>query len=243
MTRPPLAQRLAGFGAAAYAQTLAVTLRWRELRDAQADKALSAGPAILCFWHQHILMLARPMGRVQRPAALVSRSRDGGAAALAVARFGVLPIRASRAKPGKSDKGGLEGFVQMAAHLTGGGVLALAPDGPRGPACHCAPGIAQLARFTGVPIIGLGAATTLCKRANSWDRTVLPLPWARAALVWGAPVYVSRKADAAALHACTQALEEQLNQLDAQAHTALAHTALARADLAPAILAPPTSDP
>lgn len=221
MGHPSTAQRILGFGAAVYARTLATTMRWQEFLDAQSEAVLTAGPAILCFWHEHVLMLARPLRNAHRPAALVSRSRDGEIAALAVSQFDILPIRASRAKPGKSNKGGLEGFVQMAAHLQSGGVLALAPDGPRGPARQCSPGIVQLARFSGAPLVCLGVAASAQARASSWDRTSLPLPGARGALVWGPPISIERGADQASLRAATQALEGTLNALDARARAAL----------------------
>lgn len=220
---PPLSlsQRLLGWGALAYGQSLASTLRWREFPDTEAQAALADGPAILCFWHQHILMLARPMQRLPRMAALVSRSRHGGAAALAVAHFGILPIRASRAKPGKRDKGGLDGVLEMHAHLANGGLLALAADGPRGPARHCPPGLAQLARFSGAPLIGLGLAAAPCFRAKSWDLTALPPPLARAALVWGKPLIVSRRANGQELAEASLSLEAGLNALDERARDAL----------------------
>ena len=220
---PPLSlsQRLLGWAAIAYGQALASTLRWREIQDAGAQAALADGPAILCFWHQPILMLARPLRRLPSMAALVSRSRHGGAAALAVAHFGILPIRASKAKPGKRDKGGLDGFVEMHAHLAKGGLLALAADGPRGPALHCPPGLVQLARFSGAPLIGLGLAAAPCFHARSWDRTALPPPLARAALVWGTPLIVSRRANTQDMAQARLDLEAGLNTLDQRARDAL----------------------
>lgn len=207
-------QKLLGWAGASYAQALAVHLRWRESAGEEARAAIASGPAILCFWHQHVFLAARPMRGLHRPAALISRSRDGGAAAVAVRQLGILPIRASRAKKGKSNKGGLDGLVEMSAHLSAGGVLALASDGPRGPARRFSPGIAQLARFSGAPIIGIGAAVSCAARARSWDRTHLPLPFARAALAWGRPMAIDRGANGAALLACTQNLEDELNRLD-----------------------------
>lgn len=220
---PPLSlsQLLLGWGALAYGQALASTLRWREIPDSGAQAALADGPAILCFWHQHILMLARPLRRLPRMAALVSRSRHGGAAALAVAHFGILPIRASRAKPGKRDKGGLDGFVEMHAHLAKGGLLALAADGPRGPALHCPPGLVQLARFSGAPLIGLGLAAVPCFHAKSWDFTALPPPLARAVLVWGTRLIVPRRANSQDLAQTRLSLEAGLNALDQRARDCL----------------------
>jgi lysophospholipid acyltransferase (LPLAT)-like uncharacterized protein len=36
-------------------------------------------------------------------------------------------------------------------------------------------------------------------RVGSWDRTIIPLPFARAAMVWDGPVYANRDDDLEAL--------------------------------------------
>lgn len=216
-----LSQKLLGWVGAGYGRVLAGSLRWRESPCVEAEAALASGPAILCCWHHHLFLAVRAVRRAHHPAALISRSRDGGAAAIGVASLGILPIRASRAKRGKANKGGLDGFALMAAHLQQGGVLALAPDGPRGPARQCSPGIAQLARFSGAPIICFGAAAPASILAQSWDRTRLPLLFTRAGLAWGQPIFIDRRADSAAVLACTQTVQAELNRLDATARALL----------------------
>ena len=56
----------------------------------------------------------------------------------------------------------------------------------------------DLADF-GVPVLLLGVACKPCLRLNSWDRTLFPLPFARAAQVWEGPVDASRDDDPAEL--------------------------------------------
>jgi hypothetical protein len=57
------------------------------------------------------------------------------------------------------------------------------------------PGAATLAKVTGAPVLILGLACRPCLRARSWDRTVVPLPFSRGALVWDEPVYARRDDD------------------------------------------------
>src|SRR3989442_18078 len=62
-----------------------------------------------------------------------------------------------------------------------------APRRPR----HRAPGgVVQLAGATGLPIVAIGAAAHPARRLGSWDRLQLPAPFARVALVLGAPLAV-----------------------------------------------------
>ena len=59
-------------------------------------------------------------------------------------------------------------------------------DGPRGPLYQVKPGILQISRLTGLPIVPLSFATDrgyIFKR--SWNKSCLPLPFARVVIQWG----------------------------------------------------------
>lgn len=195
---------------AAYVRLLRATCRWR-IADGTAG---ASGPAILCFWHGDMLLLGPLAARFPGAHALVSRSRDGAMAATALDTLGHRAIRASRARPGKPGKGGLEGLAEIAALLRSGGVVALAADGPRGPARRCAPGLARLAQATGAPLVCIGAAAAPAFRAGSWDAMLLPPPFARAALALSAPAQLTRSLSASA---ATAAVEEALERTHAEA--------------------------
>jgi len=63
--------------------------------------------------------------------------------------------------------------------LESGRDLAVTPDGPRGPAKSYAPGVLVVAQRTGAPVIGAVATTTSAWRLKSWDRFLIPKPFAR----------------------------------------------------------------
>jgi lysophospholipid acyltransferase (LPLAT)-like uncharacterized protein len=44
-------------------------------------------------------------------------------------------------------------------------------------------------------VLFVGVAMKPCIRLNTWDRTIIPLPFARAAMVWDGPVTASRDDD------------------------------------------------
>src|SRR5207253_2850592 len=66
--------------------------------------------------------------------------------------------------------------------------IVIVPDGPRGPRHEAKDGALQLARATGLPLVVVGAAAWPARRLGSWDRMVVPRPFARAALVLSAPL-------------------------------------------------------
>ena len=78
---------------------------------------------------------------------LVSKHRDGELIARTVRAFGVKSVRGSTTR---GWFGGIKGLLK-AARL--GGNLAITPDGPKGPARTAQPGIIQIARKTGLPIV------------------------------------------------------------------------------------------
>ena len=69
--------------------------------------------------------------------------------------------------------------------------MALTPDGPKGPPKIVQLGTVHLAQSSGCPVLPVGVACKPCRRLSSWDSHVVPMPFARAALVFGEPVYVS----------------------------------------------------
>lgn len=187
------------------------TLRWtREGQDiaqtVQADALAKGGGVILALWHSRV-----PVGPATWPQGpdkpeirvLVSQSRDGEFIAGVIARLGLPSIRGSSLK--KSDttknKGGEQAFRDMVKWVKDGGAMAITPDGPRGPAEVMQKGAAALARVSGAPVLFVGVAMQPCIRLDTWDRTIIPLPFARAAMVWDGPVTAGRDDDPDALTA------------------------------------------
>lgn len=198
LLRSPAAQALLGGIVAAYLGATLRTLRWRRENQAAIEAVWDAGgPVIVCFWHGRIALSPAcwPMdrvraGRAQEPRALISLSPDGAFIAGAMARLGFPAIRGSSTKDWDKAKrkGGASAFREVLRWLKGGGGVALTPDGPRGPAEAMAEGAALLAARSGAPVMLVGLACRPCVRLNSWDRTVLPLPFGRGAVVWAGPL-------------------------------------------------------
>ncbi len=159
------------------ARILAATLRVTLVRDgAEPD-----GPLIYAFLHGQQLPLLR-YPRPRPTAAVVSLSRDGSLQAGVLGKLGFGILR------GSSSSGGARALGSSLGWLGRGRDLALAVDGPRGPAGRSKPGViwlSQKARARIVPVAcHVGAGIRL---ERSWDRFLIPWPFARVRIVAGAP--------------------------------------------------------
>jgi lysophospholipid acyltransferase (LPLAT)-like uncharacterized protein len=182
--------------AAAAVRALGITLRITD-QGAEALEPLWAErrPLIYAVWHGRILMVPWLNVRLRRTRGarlarvLASRSRDGELVARWVQRFGLAVVR------GSSSRGGAQALRALAAAVRAGEDVAVVPDGPRGPAERVQPGVVALAALTGAPVVPFGFSARPARRLHSWDRFMVPLPFARAAVVFGAAAVVSREAD------------------------------------------------
>jgi lysophospholipid acyltransferase (LPLAT)-like uncharacterized protein len=181
---------------AAAVRALGTTLRITD-HGAEALEPLWAArrPLIYAVWHGRILMVPWLNVRLRRTRGarlvrvLASRSRDGELVARWVQRFGLAVVR------GSSSRGGAEAVRALAAAVRAGEDVAVVPDGPRGPAERMQPGVVALAALTGAPVVPFGFAARPARRLHSWDRFMVPLPFARAAVVFGPAAMVPREAD------------------------------------------------
>jgi len=201
------------------------TTRWQlvGLRDAApgtppgtpadtVEAAVRSGqPVIVSFWHERLPLMSRlwraaealfPEARGRSPHVLVSRHRDGRFIGDIVERFGFTMVH------GSTSRGGAAGMAALLRALEAGNYAAITPDGPRGPRRVAAPGIAQLAAVSGVPVIPCAARTTRARVLPSWDRMVLPLPFGRGVVVVRPPIRVPRDGAEAALPLIAAAMDE-----------------------------------
>ncbi len=182
--------------AASVVRLLGGTLRLQVSGTDRVRPLWAAGrPIIYVVWHGQILMLPWANARLRRThgahrvSVLASRSRDGEMVARYAARFGVAAIR------GSSSRGGIVGLRSLVAAVQSGQDVALVPDGPRGPRGQLKEGVVLLAALTGAPVVPLAVAAHPARRLASWDAFLVPLPFARCALVLGEPLSVPRDAD------------------------------------------------
>ena len=143
-----------------------------------------AKPVIFAIWHNRLLMLPRvfdPCFPTRQSVGLISASRDGDLVAILIERSGYGTIR------GSSSRKGVIALRQLVDALTTTNVL-ITPDGPRGPVYQATQGIVFLAQKTGVPVVPIHLEYSSCWRLKSWDRFVVPRPFATLRAIFGAPL-------------------------------------------------------
>ncbi|MFN9333646.1 MAG: lysophospholipid acyltransferase family protein [Planctomycetota bacterium] len=181
--RRALGAALLAIAAPAALRVLAATWRGRVAPGPGRDLLWRGGPALLTLWHGRMLAAMPLRGHRGRSiTVLVSPSDDGGLARLALRRFGYRIVR------GSLSRGGARALRELAAALADGGPIVLTPDGPRGPRHALNAGVAWLARATGAPIVPVAVAVDRAWRLRSWDRFVIPKPFARLLVVHGDPI-------------------------------------------------------
>jgi len=139
------------------------------------------------LWHNRLLIFPFVLRRFfsnRRGAALISASRDGDLLADAIARFGFDVVR------GSSSRLGASAILQLTNVLASGRDVVITPDGPRGPAYELGPGIIFLAQKSGAAVLPVNMEYSSCWRLKSWDRFVLPRPFARIRVIIGPPYRV-----------------------------------------------------
>lgn len=157
---------------------------WRtELRH-EAEWPSVAGrraPVVLVVWHAEMLPVVWMM-RYRGIVGLASQHGDAEILVRIAERLGWGPsIR------GSSSRGGLKGLLDMVGALEQGKSVAFSPDGPRGPARVAQPGALVAAMRSGCAILPVGVHASREWRARSWDRFLVPQPFSRVVLAFGAP--------------------------------------------------------
>ena len=172
------------------------------------------GGVVVVTWHGRILApVAYWIGRGYF--ALVSYSNDGDLLSAFFERCGWNLIRGSSGRRAvEALRTGREALAKP------GTVLAIASDGPRGPAGVAKPGMIYFAQKTGKPVLPAGISARPRLLLKSWDRFQIPLPGARVCWIWGEPIYVGANDD---LEAATCRVQAAISALEAEADRRLGY--------------------
>lgn len=161
---------------------LSATWRIRRQRAEIFDGFFVRGePAVFTIWHGQILPML-VAHRDRGVAVLISEHHDGEIIARIAERFGFRTVR------GSSSRGASRALVELSRALEAGNSVAITPDGPRGPSRSFAPGALVAAQRAGVPVVPVGMSVSRAWHLNSWDRFVVPKPFARVTIAYGEPV-------------------------------------------------------
>ena len=184
------------------------TLRRRILQPEIEDEIrTNSGRGIYTLWHSRLLYLFYHFRGLKRFTLLISPSVDGDLLASLCKWFGYNVVRAS------SFKNTFAGSRELVDLLNRDLKVVLIADGSRGPRHVAQIGSIQLARMTGAPIYPLAFDAKPKYELNSWDRMVLPVPFARATLNFAPPIKVPADADKQVLESKREELNQSLLQI------------------------------
>lgn len=155
--------------------------RWQRLVDERE-------PFIFLLWHEALLPLLWRHRR-QQIAIMVSEAREGRYLSDYAVRIGYDRVM------GSSTRGGVRALLGAIRALGNGCTIAITPDGPRGPRRDVKPGVVRAAQCAGAMILPLHAVASSAWRLGSWDRMMVPKPFARIELGYGEPFRVAAGRD------------------------------------------------
>lgn len=209
-----VAQRLIAVAVMAYLRLVHATGRWRvEGRDGMEAAHASGRPVLVALWHNRIAMMpyAWPerRGRVRM---LISGHRDGRLVGLTLGLFdmGWVAFRGGRGEGARASRA-------LVKDMKSGMIGAMTPDGPRGPRMVAKPGVCDIARLADAVVLPVSYGCSRRKVLASWDRFVLPLPFARGLILWGQPIDLAGARDPQAREAKRRAIEAAITRLGDEA--------------------------
>ncbi|MGF1444969.1 MAG: lysophospholipid acyltransferase family protein [Pikeienuella sp.] len=204
---------------ATYIRLVLATVRW-EIRDkAHFDAEVARGGGLIAaIWHGRLFLSPSwaPPGR--ETLAVISNNADGELISAIVARFGVASIRGSTYdKIKRRNKGGAEVTRAALDGLARGAVVAITPDGPRGPRMRAQAGVARLAVSTGAAVVPISFSARRAWLAPSWDRFLVPWPFTRGIQAYGPALVPPPDGDAEAEAQFCREIEAALTALTQEA--------------------------
>lgn len=172
----------------------------------------SGARVIYALWHGNLLPLLWSH-RARDIALMISEHRDGEIITRIAKSIGFRAVR------GSTSRGAARALLGACREIEEGRDVAVTPDGPRGPARTVAPGVLAIARRTGAAIVPVSAHADRAWRLESWDRFLVPKPFAHVTVAYDRPIRVAP--DAA--RESTEETETLRAGIDRAGETAAAH--------------------
>lgn len=200
-----LVHRILVWWIAQYIRLVFITARKVHHIDPEAEDYMRGEDnAIFAFWHGRMMMMPCLHPACRQMHVLISQHRDGVLISEVMNEFRFKTIA------GSTSKNGREALMGILRALKAGDNVAITPDGPRGPLQVAAAGVATAAKLSGKPVIAVTFSATRHKRASSWDRFMLALPFSRISFCVGAPIMIDKSMPDEEARAAIEALLNQL---------------------------------
>ena len=170
------------------------------------NKMLAHGSGVAPFWHYAVFYMLYHL-RHYSGVAMVSASRDGEYIARVAKLLNFETVR------GSSNRFGVRALKGMVDQVRQGKNAGIVADGSQGPPLQAQPGAILVAAKSGAPIMPIAWAARHYKAFNSWDRTVIPLPFSPIIVEYGELIWVEPVLSTASIEQYRQQLETVLNSM------------------------------
>ncbi|HVL38605.1 MAG TPA: lysophospholipid acyltransferase family protein [Fimbriimonadaceae bacterium] len=198
----------------AIARSIGLTLRIRTIGYREVEAI--PGGKIYAGWHGRTLIAAN-LFKGKGVWTIISQSRDGEMQNRIFKKFGFNTIR------GSTGRGGVRAAVEAIKVLRQGATMAFTPDGPRGPSGVVQGGIMLMAQKAGAALVPVGVSARPRWLAPTWDRYLVPWPFARAIMIFGDPIDVPQEASEEEFEAIRLRFESEMHRLEREAEAAMGY--------------------
>lgn len=161
-----------------YSRTFRLTI---ENEKAWLDYLGQGGKVLLCVWHQQFFAAIRHFKSYEsyQPTLMISKSQDGDIIARIAEKQGWCAVR------GSSSRDGGKAMKEVIERLKTSGLAGHIVDGPQGPAGIVKAGVISIARAANAVVVPFYTSADRAWFFNSWDRFMLPKPFARVTIRFG----------------------------------------------------------
>jgi lysophospholipid acyltransferase (LPLAT)-like uncharacterized protein len=142
-------------------------------------------PGIYTLWHNQLLLLLGVFAW-NNCCVIISKSRDGELIARVAKLLGYKVVR------GSSSKSGSGALLEMLKNKEQLSKFVFTVDGPRGPVYEVKAGCIYFASKTGLLLRPTFYKMKKIIKLNSWDKFNIPIPFCRAEIYFGEPVFVEK---------------------------------------------------
>ena len=182
------------------------TNKWNiEGENNYQDLLRNNNSVIISIWHGRVLNFVKQLANNQFYA-LAGTHNDAEIISRICLDTGWKVIRGSSSDKGKE---AFEGIVE--ALKIPGSLVAMTPDGPKGPAKIPKAGVIKAAQNTGVAIIPAASHCTKHWGFKNWDTFYIPKPFGRIEVIYGEPVYFKHDQS---FDECLYILKEAMDKLE-----------------------------
>jgi lysophospholipid acyltransferase (LPLAT)-like uncharacterized protein len=151
-------------------------LWWTSSKKFHFISPVSDAQHVCVCWHGELFMSPqayRKIHKKQPASAIISSHFDGSLIAGTLQLLGIRPLR------GSTKKGARQVLLQAFKSIKKGEEVRITPDGPRGPRHSMSDGAVGIALKSDLPIFIMNFTAEKYWQLKSWDRFVIPKPFAK----------------------------------------------------------------